>query len=132
MTVSLISHLREVEAAGKDEALLVLSLGFPAAKSIVQRSCTLQDALPAIWAHCQEMVIASEGEPRTLNQLRRCLRGPRSIPIASALKPLSVFALLDDALAFLERRCPHDVLELRRQRLRSGSWLTSDGTRVPA
>jgi hypothetical protein len=78
------------------------------------------------------MVIACEGEPSPMNHLRRCLCGSVAIPISNAAKPLSFFVLLDDALAYVQRRCPHDVLELRRQRLRSGSWLNPDGTQVPA
>ena len=43
--------------------------------------------------------------------------------IARLSKPLGFFELLDDAFEHAQGVFPHDVLELQRQRLRSGTWV---------
>lgn len=121
MMVSLLSHLKQGER--NHEALaLIFAIHPTSAKSIMSRSSTFVDVMPALWAYCQEVVIACQGESGILDQLRRHLCGSTSTPVATLARPLSFFELLDDAFKHAEGVFPHDVLELRRQRLRSGTW----------
>jgi hypothetical protein len=46
---------------------------------------------------------------------------PHSAPTAHSSRPPSLFELLDDAFANLLDSYPQEILELRRQRIRSGT-----------
>ena len=122
MVVALLSRLRRSERCASDKLVLVLCMRDTSARSIMQRSSTFLDVLPALWAYCQEVIIACQGEEGVLDQLRRALCGSSSLPVATLARPLSFFELLDDAFAHAQGLFPHDVLELRRRRLRSGTW----------
>lgn len=128
MVVSLLSNLKQVEDCHGKPVVLILHLSPSSAKSIMKRSSTFLDVIPALWAYCREVVIACQGEDGILEQLRRCLCGSASTPLASLARPLGFFELLDDAFTHAQGAFPHDVLELRRQRIRSGTWSTERGT----
>lgn len=122
MVASLLSSLKRAVQTHGGSFILILHLHASSAMSIMNRSSTFLDVLPALWAYCQEVVIVCQGQEGVLEQLRRCLCGSASTPIATLAKPLCFFELLDDAFAHAQGVFPHDVLELRRQRLRSGTW----------
>lgn len=126
MVVALLSRLKQVAENHGGAVVLILHLHASSAKSIMKRSSTFLDVLPALWAYCQEVVIACQGQEGILDQLRRCLCGSASTPIATLAKPLCFFELLDDAFTHAQGVFPHDVLELQRQRLRSGTWTLCD------
>lgn len=128
MVVALLSQLKQVQG-DLDALVLILNIRESSAKSIMHRSSTFIYVLPALWAYCQEIVIACQGENALLDQVRRHLCGSTSTPEATLARPLSFFELLDDAFSHVEGVYPHDVLELRRQRLRSGTWLTASTAR---
>ena len=52
--------------------------------------------------------------------------GSASTPISTLARPLVFFELLDEAFDHAQGVYPHDVLELRRQRIRSGMWGVSE------
>lgn len=122
MMVSLLSHLKQTEKNHGESVVLILHLHESSAKAIMKRSSSFLDVLPALWAYCQEVVIACQGESGILDRLRRHLCGSVSTPVATLARPLSFFELLDDALEHVQGVHPHDVLELRRRKLRSGTW----------
>jgi hypothetical protein len=125
MVVSLLSHLKQSRERHGEAVVLILHLRPVSAQSIMKRSSTFVDVLPTLWAYCQEVVIVCQGEHGILDQLRRSLCGSVSTPVASLAHPLSFFELLDDAFTHAQGVFPHDVLELRRQRIRSGMWPTT-------
>jgi hypothetical protein len=127
MVVSLLSQLQQLSAPHRGTAVLILHVAAPSARSIMRRSSTFLDVMPTLWAYCQEIIVACPGESRTLDQLRRALCGSASMPIAGAVRPFTFFEHLDDALTYAQDDAPHEILELRRQRLRSGTWILSDG-----
>ena len=112
--------------AGDDAAatVLVINLHPSSARCILSRSSTFADVLPALWAYCQEIIIACQDEQGLINHLRRALCGSASTPIATLARPLVFFELLDEAFDHAQGVYPHDVLELRRRRIRSGTWAT--------
>ncbi|HMA95530.1 MAG TPA: hypothetical protein VKP30_22730 [Polyangiaceae bacterium] len=122
MVVALLSQLKQAEEGCGAASVLILTVGPSSAKSIVHRSSTFVDVLPALWAYCQEIVIACQDEHGMLDQLRRCLCGSSSTLIATLARPLTFFELVDSAFTYVEGVYPHDMLELKRRRLRSGSW----------
>lgn len=125
MAASLFARLKQAHGSEVGAILLILHLRPASARSVLQRAHRLIEITPALWAHCQEIAIACEGEQRLLDQLRRCLCGSASLRGSQLARPLSFFELLDDAFTHAQGLFPHDVLELRRQRLRSGTWSTS-------
>ena len=126
MIVSLLSNLKQVEDRHDEPAVLILNMRPSSARSIMKRSSTFLDVMPALWAYCREVVIVCQGEECVLEQLRRYLCGSASTPIAAPARSLSFFELLDDAFTHAQGVFPHDVLELRRQRLRSGTWSVAE------
>jgi hypothetical protein len=120
MTVSLHSQLRQISSDQNGKVILILCVNTAAAQSLMTRSSTFLDIIPALWVYCTEIVFACDGENGTIDQLRRSLCGSASTPVSSLAKPMSFFELLDEAFAHVQGVSPHDVLELRRQRLRSG------------
>ena len=105
-----------------DETLLILNLHPSSARCILSRASTFPDVLPALWAYCQEIIIACQGEEGLIDHLRRALCGSASTPISTLARPLVFFELLDEAFDHAQGVYPHEVLELRRQRIRSGTW----------
>lgn len=93
-----------------------------AARSIVYGSSSFLGALPAPWSHCQEVVIACPVERSLLHQLRQGLCGPASTPLALVSTTLYLHEDLEGALRHAQELSPHDVLELQRLRLKSGTW----------
>lgn len=126
MVVSLLSNLKQETTCHGEPVVLMLHLRPSSAKSIMKRSSTFLDVMPALWAYCREVVIVCQGEDGTLEQLRRSLCGSASTPIASLARPLSFFELLDEGFSHAQGVFPHDVLEMRRQRIRSGTWSVAD------
>lgn len=122
MVVSLLSQLKHAQEVQGEGSVLILNLSPSSAKDITKRSTVFIDVLPALLAYCQEVVMACEGESGLLEQLRRCLCCSATTPLVTFLRPLIFFELLDDAFTHAQGLFPHDVLELRRQRIRSGVW----------
>ena len=126
MVVSLLSQLKQTEQSRGAGLVLIMHLRPSSAKSLMQRSSTFVDVLPALWAYCQEIVFTCQGEDGLLDQLRRTLCGSVTTPIARLAHSLSFFELLDDAFKHAQGVFPHDVLELRKQRIHSGTWRLTD------
>jgi hypothetical protein len=126
MMVSLLGHLKSVEPDQGGSLLLIINMQPVSAASIMKRTSAFVDVLPALWAHCQEVIVVCQGRDGILDQLRRMLCGSVSTPISSLAKPLNFFELLDDAFTHAQGVLPHDVLALRRQRIRSGTWRLPD------
>jgi hypothetical protein len=122
MVVQLLAQLKQTEERHGEAVVLILHLRPSSAKDIMKRSSTFLDVLPALWAYCREVVIVCQGEPGILEQLRRSLCGSMSTSVGTLAHPLSFFELLDDAFTHAQGIFPHEVLELRRQRIRSGMW----------
>lgn len=118
--VTLLSQVKYVQE--RDLLVLVLSLDEIATRSIVYGSSSFLGALPALWSHCQEVVIACPAERSLLHQLRQGLCGPASTPLALVSTPLHFHDALEGALRHAQELSPHDVLELQRLRLKSGTW----------
>jgi hypothetical protein len=129
MVVSLLSLLKQLEESRGGPSILILHLKASSAVSIMKRSSTFQDVMPALWAYSQEVMMVCHDDAGTLGQLRRALCGSQSAPMGSLTRPLSFFSLLDDAFTHAQETFPHDVLELRRLRLRSGAWPLAEGSR---
>lgn len=126
MVVSLLGFLKSAEAKQRSRLLLIVTMRPSSAASVLKRSTSFVDALPALWAYCQEIAIVCQGEDGLLQQLRRTLCGSVSTPVATLAKPLNFFELLDDAFTHAQGVVPHDVLELRKQRIHSGTWWLTD------
>jgi hypothetical protein len=126
MMVSLLGYLKQAHHERSAALVLVLHLRPSSAKSIMTTSSSFTDVMPALWAYCKEVVIACQGETGLLDQLRRTLCGSVSAPIATLPHPVNFFELIDDAFTHVQELFPHNVLELRRQRIRSGTWSLSD------
>lgn len=120
MVVSLLSELKLLEAKQKGSLALILRVNGVAARSISQRSSAFPDVFPALWTYCREIVMVCEDSEGSVEQLRRTLCGSASTPVASLARPLVFFELFEDALNHVQGVHPHDVLEMRRTRLRNG------------
>lgn len=127
MVVSLLSHLKQTKKRYGEGVILILHLRPPSALSILKRSSTFVDVMPALWAYCQEVVFVCQGERGLLDQLRRSLCGSVSTPVAALAHPFSFFELLDEAFKHVQGVFPHDILEMRRQRIRSGARIVANG-----
>ncbi|HMA95522.1 MAG TPA: hypothetical protein VKP30_22690 [Polyangiaceae bacterium] len=122
MVIGLLAELKRLQERENGKVLLVLHLRDNSARSILHQSSTFSDVLPALWACCQEIAVACRAEGALLTHLRRALCGSASIPVTGAIRSLNFFELLDEALDHAKGVFPHDVLEMQRRRLRSGSW----------
>lgn len=122
MVLGLLAELKRLQDRENGRLLLVLHLRDNSARSILHQSSTFSDVLPALWACCQEIAVACRAEGAVLTHLRRALCGSASIPITGAVRSLSFFERLDEAFDHCKDVFPHDVLEMQRRRLRSGSW----------
>jgi hypothetical protein len=122
MVVSLLSTLKQLDATHQEPNVLILLLKPSSAKSIIKSACSFVDALPALCACCQEITVVCKDDAGTLVQLRRALCGSQAIPLGMVSRQLGFFELLDDAFTYVQESFPHDVLELRRRRIRSGAW----------
>lgn len=119
MVASLLGYLKSAQADKGGPLLLVLNMHPNSAMSVMKRSSAFVDVLPALWTHCQEIVIVCQGQDGILEQLRRTLCGSMSTPVASLARPLIFFDLIDDAMTHAQGLFPHDILELRKRRLRT-------------
>jgi hypothetical protein len=119
---TLLSQLREVEEVEGEPCILIINVSLSSAKSIATRANTFQDVMPALWAHSQEILVAFEGPTSALEQLRRALSKPSSARDATMVHSLRFFTLLDEAFSHTQANFPHEALELRRRRIRSGAW----------
>lgn len=126
MVVSLLSQLKRVRQGHGGACILILHMHPSSATSIMKCSSTFLDVMPALWSHCQEIIVVCQGETGILDQLRRTLCGSTSTPISMLARPLGFFELLDEAFAHVQGVYPHDALEIRRRRLRSGTWAQNE------
>lgn len=126
LVVALLSQVKCVQERERHLLVLVLCLDESAARSVVHGSSSFLGALPALWSHCQEVVIACPAERSLRHQLRQGLCGPASTPLALVSTPLHFYEALEGALRHAQELSPHDVLELQRLRLRSGTWPARD------
>jgi hypothetical protein len=122
MVAPLLSQLRGAEQDSGETTVLILHLCPTSARSILRCSSAFMDVLRALWVFCQEVVIACPGEPSLLAQLRRRFCGSGTSPTADLARPFTFFGQLDEAFMHLQGVFPHDVLELQRQMLCSGTW----------
>jgi hypothetical protein len=129
MVVSLLSHLKRMRETQDRPLLLVLNLREASASSIVRSPNPFQNALPALWAFCQEIVIANEGGQAMISQLRRALCGSSTTPAALLARPICFFEAVDEAFGHAQGVFPHDVLELQRQRILGGFSSTRNDQR---
>ncbi|MGC4069467.1 MAG: hypothetical protein QM784_33405 [Polyangiaceae bacterium] len=119
---TLLSQLREVDEFEGEPCILIINVSLSSAKSIATRASTFQDVMPALWAHCQEILVAFEGPASALGQLCRALSKPSATRDAATAHSLRFFTLLDEAFSHTQASFPHEALELRRRRIRSGAW----------
>jgi len=126
MVVSLLGFLKSAEANQRNSLLLIINMHPTSAASVLKRSNSFVDVLPALWADCQEITIVCQGEAGLLEQLRRTLCGSVTTPVTTLARPLNFFELLDDAFTHAQSVVPYDVLELRKQRIYSGTWRLTD------
>lgn len=120
--VALLSQVKHVQERERDPLLLILSLDEAATRSVAYGSSSFLGALPALWSHCQGIVVACPAQRSLRHQLRQGLCGPASSPLALASTPLCFYESLDGALRHALEISPHDVLEVQRLRLRRGTW----------
>ncbi|MGE5784281.1 MAG: hypothetical protein ACM3ZE_06805 [Myxococcales bacterium] len=122
MVIGLLAELKRIQERENGKLLLVLHLRDNSARSILHQSSTFSDALPALWACCREIAVACRAEGTVLTHLRRALCGSASMPIGALARPLNFFELLEEAFDRSKDVFPHEVLEMQRRRLRSGTW----------
>ncbi|HMA96464.1 MAG TPA: hypothetical protein VKP30_27450 [Polyangiaceae bacterium] len=122
MVIGLLAELKRLRERENGKLLLVLHLRENSARTILHQSSTFSDVLPALWTCCQEVAVACRAEGMVLTHLRRALCGSASMQITALARPLNFFELLDEAFDRGKDVFPHDVLEMQRRRLRSGSW----------
>jgi len=122
MVVALLSQVKHAQKREQATVLLILALHDSSARNITLHSSSFADVLPALWAYCFEIAIACNGEEGLVDQLKRTLCTSLASPGISLVRPLRFFENLDEAIDHAKNTLPHDVLEMQRRRLRSGSW----------
>jgi hypothetical protein len=120
MIISLLSQLKKARGSQGTPLLLVLHVNQSAARSLLRSPCAFLNALPAIMDGCSEILVASDDD--NAYPLGKSIRATLALSTAQHSKSVQSFALLDDALIRAQVTFPHEVLELRRQRIRSGVW----------
>ncbi|MGC4068845.1 MAG: hypothetical protein QM784_30215 [Polyangiaceae bacterium] len=118
---SLLARVKDLHASNVDDSILILVMSSTSAASIMRHTSSFVDVMPALWAYCSEVLLVCP-DATLLAQLRRHLCGSARTPVVSLAHPLSFFDTLDVALTHVEGVVPHDTIELRRHRLRSGQW----------
>jgi hypothetical protein len=73
-------------------------------------------------ASCHEVLVVTDDNG--IETLRNATLGALASSASQSIKQIHFFALLDDAFTHAQSTLPHEVLELRRQRIRSGTWVT--------
>jgi hypothetical protein len=86
--------------------------------------------LPALCDTCHEIAIVCNAD--ATDALRRAIGRVLGIPSVQLGKRVRFFEMLDTAFACAQEAFPHELLELRRQRIRSGTWPTSSAKDVVA
>ena len=125
MMVLLLSHLRRFRATENSRLLLILKVTAPSAKSMAQNVNPFLDGLPAILACCQEVALVCD-DLDTVSTLRQAVHDALKTSVPAAQKSVVYLGLLDDAFMYVQNAFPHEVLELRRRRIRSGTWSNAD------
>jgi hypothetical protein len=124
MIISLLSRLKKARESQGAPLLLVLNVNPSAARSLLRSPCAFLNTLPAIMDGCYEILVASDED--NAYPLGKSIRATLALSTAKRTKSVQSFALLDDALIRAQTTLPHEVIELRCQRIRSGVWTTRD------
>jgi hypothetical protein len=125
MMVLLLSHLKRLRVTENGPLLGILYVQLPAARSMTRHTSPFLNGLPAILGCCQEVAIVCD-DVDTVNALSHAVHDALASSVPSAQKSIVYLGQLDDAFTYLQNIFPHEVLELRRRRIRSGTWSNLD------
>jgi hypothetical protein len=125
MMVTLLSHVKRLRVTENEPLLLILKATAPAARSMYRHSSPFLGGLPAVLGCCQEIALVCDN-PGIVRNLGFAVHDALSTSVPSAQKSVIYLGLLDDAFTYAQNTFPHEVLELRRRRIRSGTWSTLD------
>jgi hypothetical protein len=125
MIVSLLSQLKRTRETESGLLLLMLLVTAVSGKSMARSNNAFLGGLPAIMDCCKELIIICDSDGT--KQIGRTVSNQLT---SSCQKTVHVFALLDDAFTHAQNEFPHEVLELRRRRIRSGDWPTVGAKRA--
>ena len=114
--------MKRVREAEDGPVLLLLHASAVSARSMALPTCSFLNGLPAILASCQEILIVTDDA--NVEPLRIATHCALASSSAQSAKQVRFFALLDEAFSCAQAFLPHEVLDLRRQRIRSGTWAT--------
>ena len=127
MMVALLSVVRRLRATEERPLLLLLRVNVPAAKvwhAMEVRSSRYFQHFLGFATKSRSFVTIK----RHFGAIRRVVTDA-GVPLTRALnKPVSFFDLLDEAFKYSLDAFPHEILELRRRRIRSGAWPTAETT----
>lgn len=120
MIVGLLSHLKRTRDAEGASLLLIIHASAASLRCMARPSSPFLSGLPALMGSCHElMVVSSDNALPDLAREQHVVMPPHY----QSSKRVLFYALLDDAFKEAQESFPHEVLELRRQRIRSGAWL---------
>ncbi|MGC4067238.1 MAG: hypothetical protein QM784_21870 [Polyangiaceae bacterium] len=117
--IGVLSQVRKVKAEEGVDVELLIYFDLAAATALEHPSNAFLCAFPAIVSDCSEVLLVLPGALiRTVSVALRVA----SNDVCASRSSLRMLEELDDALQWVQAHFPHEVLELRRQRLRSGIW----------
>lgn len=128
MIVSLLSRLKRIRETADSSVLLILHASPVSSKSMSRSSSPFLNGLPAVMASCHEVLVVTDDN--SIEPLRKATLDALVSSSSQNNKQVHFFALLDGAFMHAQSTFPHEVLELRRQRIRSGTWVTGGTTKT--
>jgi hypothetical protein len=113
--LTLLADLKRTLAVAGSPVILIVVVREAVPVPANDMLACIRATLPAIRAHCEELVVAIEGTSAEHPLFRASFQSVGAGPGRHA--PTHLFGTLSGALAHTQRLAPHDVLELQRHML---------------